>query len=206
MENTTGIMLTCGFLFFVMIMVAVVMNRDGANRSKNGASEPDRGFHRSYEGRGTTILAQVQADWDEYLLGVPISARGDFLLHAKVDEPWTVKRMDAAWWFRQGYGTDVVMRLEYSKTERLKNVSKPNLPQVLFATESEWVHAVARMPANVMKVTVSFDRYREASQEKTEVELLAAKLEADPELRAELLLHGISIKLNEHNKVDNKEK
>jgi hypothetical protein len=186
------------------VLVAKMKNKNKSedeNKSgnENKKVEKQKKILLEYEGPGSIVITQFRHDWKLIIMEAPSSQRGNFSISYYGDNERAIKYFEEnkiLTWPKEAKNKI------FSNSSSAKNISISNLTEplkffpnwverVLFASDS-WAP---------LKLSVSFDPLEQEQEPKKVVDTqidaakIAALIEADSDLRNELLSFGIAAKV-----------
>ncbi len=189
-----------------VVLVAKMQNKnksedkdESKNENENKKVEKQKKILLEYEGPGSIVITQFRHDWKLIIMEAPSSQRGNFSISYYGDNERAIKYFEEnkiLTWPKEAKNKI------FSNSSSAKNISISNLTEplkffpnwverVLFASDS-WAP---------LKLSVSFDPLEQEQEPKKVVDTqidaakIAALIEADSDLRNELLSFGIAAKV-----------
>jgi hypothetical protein len=186
-------------LFCLPFVLVAKMKNKNKSGNENKKVEKQKKILLEYEGPGSIVITQFRHDWKLIIMEAPSSQRGNFSISYYGDNERAIKYFEEnkiLTWPKEAKNKI------FSNSSSAKNISISNLTEplkffpnwverVLFASDS-WAP---------LKLSVSFDPLEQEQEPKKVVDTqidaakIAALIEADSDLRNELLSFGIAAKV-----------
>jgi hypothetical protein len=183
-----------------IVLIAKMKNKnksedENKNENENKKSRKAKKILLEYEGPGSVVITQFKHDWKLIISETLSSQRGNFSISYYGDNERAIKyfeKNDLLTWPKDS--TNKI----YSNSSSAKNISISNLKEPLKCFP-DWVERImfASDSWAPLKLSVSFDPLEQEQEPKKNVDSqsdaakIAALIEADSDLRNELLKFGI---------------
>ena len=192
-------------LFFSFVALAVKMKNKNKSEDENKSGNENKKVEKQkkiileYEGPGSIVITQFKHDWKLIIRETLSSQKGNFSISYYGDNERAIKyfeKNDLLTWPKDS--TNKI----YSNSSSAKNISISNLTEPL-KFFPDWVESImfASDSWAPLKLSVSFDPLEQEQEPKKNVDSqsdaakIAALIEADSDLRNELLKFGIAAKV-----------
>jgi len=186
-------------LFFSFVALAAKLKSKNKSGNENKKVEKQKKILLEYEGPGSIVITQFKHDWKLIIRETLSSQRGNFSISYYGDDERAIKYFEKNNLLIWPIDTK---NKAYSNSSSAKNISISNLTEPL-KFFPDWVERImfASDSWAPLKLSVSFDPLEQEQEPKKNVDSqsdaakIAALIEADSDLRNELLKFGIAVEV-----------